>query len=142
VAEGVPVNVSCEVPPAQIGLTAVIVTLRFDVTVTTALFSKVVHPFAVTCVNVIVAPAGQVAPKLTLLGPMFAIPAALKTKFPDPPLEVDQERLAFGVPVKLMVAEDPGQIEDEEVKVAVGARFTIIVPEALTVPHPPINGIE
>ena len=135
-------NVICEVPPAQIGLVAVTVTFKFDVMVTTTLFNKVVQPFAVTCVKVMVAPAGQVVPIPTLPGPIFAIPAALKTKFPDPPVEVVQNKLAFAVPVKFIVEEDPGQIEVDEVKVATGAGLTVIVPDALTVPQPPISGTE
>jgi len=88
-------------------------------------------------------PAGQDAqPALMLDGPILATPEAFNTKVPVAPAEVDQERTALGVPVKLIVEADPGHKEVEEVSVAVGAAFTVIVPVALTVPQPPVRGIE
>ncbi len=143
VAEGVPVKVSCAVPPEQIGLVAVTLAFNEEVTVITT-FKGDEQVVVATCVKLMVRPAGQVvtpAPNM-LPGPIFATPAPLKTKVPVAPDEVLQLNVALAVPVKLIVADEPGHRLVEDVSVAVGAAFTVIVPVALTVPHPPTNGIE
>ncbi len=91
-----------------------------------------------------VSPAGHVVtptPKM-LPGPIFCTPDPLKTKVPVAPDEVFQLTVALAVPVKLIVDVEPGQRLVEEVRVAVGTAFTVMVPVALTVPHPPTNGME
>jgi hypothetical protein len=143
VAEGVPVKVNCDVPPEQIGLVAETVTFREEVTLIT-IFNGAEQVVVATCVKLMVRPAGQAvtpAPKM-LPGPIFATPAPLKTKVPVAPEEVLQLNVALAVPVKLMVADEPGHRLVEEVRAAVGTAFTVMVPVALTVPHPPTNGME
>jgi hypothetical protein len=51
----------------------------------------------------------------------MAVPDGLKTKTPERPVEVVQLKFARGVPLKLMVEDDPGQSEVDVVKLAVGA---------------------
>jgi hypothetical protein len=48
---------------------------------------------------------------------------------------------ALTVPLKLMPEFEPGQIDVEELRVAVGGATTVIVPVAFTVPHPPVSGM-
>lgn len=143
VAEGVPVKVNCDVPPEQIGLVAVTVAFNEEVTITTT-FKGDEQAVVATCVKLMVRPVGQVVtpPPKMLPGPIFATPAALKTKVPVAPDEVLQLNVALAVPVKLMVEEDPGQRDVEEIKLATGAAFNVIVPVAKTDPQPPINGME
>jgi hypothetical protein len=72
---------------------------------------------------------------------MLRVPDALSAKVPEEPKEFDQNKVAKGVPVKLMIELDPGQILVDEVKLTVGDATTKIVPVALTLPQPPIKGI-
>jgi hypothetical protein len=86
-----------------------------------------------TCVKVITVPTGhEVHPALILPGPILAKPEALNTKLPVAPVAVDHDKLALAVPVKLMVALDPGQREVEDVNVAVGRGFTVTTLEVVT----------
>jgi hypothetical protein len=71
----------------------------------------------------------------------MALPDALSTNVPVVPEEEDQDKVALAVPEKLIVEEDPGHRVVEEVSVAVGAAFTVIVPVALTEPQPPVRGM-
>ena len=71
------------------------------------------------------APAGHVAPRPTLEGPMLATPVAFITNVPLPPVEVVHAKVAFAVPVKLIVDAEPGQSEVEDVRVAVGRGVTV-----------------
>ncbi len=90
-----------------------------------------------------VSPAGHVVtpnPKM-LPGPIFATPAPLKTNVPVVPDEVLQINAALAVPVRLIVAAEPGHRLVGDVSVAVGTAFTVIVPMALTVPQPPVKGM-
>jgi hypothetical protein len=119
----------------------VTVTLSDEVTVITKLIVAE-QLFRLTCENVMIVPAGQVDQVALMLdGPILATPEAFSTEVPVEPVKVDQERIALGVPVKLMVEADPGHKEDEEVSEAVGKAFTVIVPVAFTFPHPPVRGI-
>jgi hypothetical protein len=56
---------------------------------------------------------------------MFATPLAFITNVPLPPVEVVHAKVALAVPEKLIVDAEPGQIEVEEVSVAVGRAFTV-----------------
>lgn len=141
-AEGVPVKVSCEVLPEQIGDCAVTFTLIEDVTVITKLIG-VEQLLIETWVKVIIVPAGQVVQAaLILLGPILAAPDGLKTKLPEPPEEVDQVRLAKAVPVKFIDELDPGHKLVDVVRLAIGGATTVIVPVAFTEPQPPVRGME
>ena len=118
-------------PPGQIGDVAVTVTFIDEVTFIT-MPSGTEQPLALTWVKVITAPAGQVAPRLTLDGPMLANPVAFITNVPLPPTEVVQDKVPLGVPVKLTVEVDPGQIVEDDVNVAVGRVFTVTTLEVVT----------
>jgi hypothetical protein len=118
-------------PPGQMGDVAVTVTFMDEVTFIT-MPSGTEQPFTLTWVNVITAPVGQEAPRLTLDGPMLANPAAFITNVPLPPAEVVQDKVPLGVPVKLTVEDDPGQIVEDDVSVAAGRAFTVTTLEVLT----------
>ena len=86
-----------------------------------------------TCVKVITVPNGhEVQPALILPGPIIAEPEGLNTKLPVAPEAVDHDKIALGVPVKLMLAMDPGQREVDDVSVAVGRAFTVTTLDVVT----------
>ena len=83
--------------------------------------------------KVITVPNGhEVQPALMLPGPILAKPEALNTKLPVAPVAVDHDKLALAVPVKLIVAIDPGQREVDDVSVADGRAFTVTTLEVVT----------
>ena len=82
--------------------------------------------------KVITVPNGhEVQPALMLPGPILAKPEALNTKLPVAPVAVDHDKLALAVPVKLIVAIDPGQREVDDVSVADGRAFTVTTLETV-----------
>jgi hypothetical protein len=91
---------------------------------------------------VITAPAGQVVHAAFILpGPIIAEPEEFKGEVPDSPVDVVQLITALTVPLKLIPEFEPGQIDVEELRVAVGGATTVIVPVAFTIPHPPVSGM-
>ena len=120
VAEGVPVSVNVELVPLQIGDTGVTVALILEEIVTEKFNGAVQAPTA-TCVKERTTPAGQVVPKLKLLGPKLADPEGLKLKgIPAPVAELLQETSALGLPEIDIIPFGPGQIVADEVKFAKG----------------------
>ena len=91
-------NVNVELVPLQIGDSGITVALILEEIVTEK-FNGVVQPPTATCVKESTTPAGQVAPKLKLLGPKLADPEGLKLKgIPAPVAELLQETSALGLP--------------------------------------------
>jgi len=88
------------------------------------------QPLALTWVNVITAPAGQEAPRLSTDGETTAVPPGVIPNVPEPPAEVVHDTTELGVPLTVNPLADPGQ--SVAGAVAVGRAFTVTTLEVVT----------